>query len=378
MSRKKIVIAAGDMVTPYGWGLEACWEGILSKRCAIQPVRHFDTSSFHAYEAGLVEGLAGSETSRVMAMLRPLFERAGGVIPKDSLCLLATTIGEIEFLEKSVLEEKNSAGESCPSRLLSKIEKMAGLPKPGMVISAACSSSIVAIAEGAAMIADGEQESVLIVACDSVSEFLYSGFLSLLALDPGKARPFDQNREGLSLGEAAGYLLLMSEERALLERRTILGEVVGTGLSNDANHMTGPSRDGSGLAIAITQCLEQACVEKKDVANISAHGTGTLYNDSMEMKAFKTVFGDCPVPAYSIKGGIGHTMAAAGLIEALIALKSLEEQRIPSTIGMSQVDDEALGWISGEVQAVPGDYALSTNSGFGGINAALLLKRWPR
>ncbi len=371
---RNVVIPAGDMVTPYGRGIDACWQGLLSKRCMIQPVLHF-TAAFEGSEAGIIPNLSLEKNdSRVMAMLRPLLNEAGESIPNDALCLLATTIGEIEYLEEAVLENKSGAEESCPSRLLKKIETALKLKQAGIVVSAACSSAGVAISQGAAMIADGEQDAVLVVACDSVSEFLYSGFSSLLALDAKKARPFDQNREGLSIGEATGYLLLMSEERAVREKRKIMGEIAGWEISNDANHMTGPSRDGLALAKAIQISLKKANIDKKSVASISAHGTGTLYNDAMELKAFKSAF-ENPIPAYSIKGAIGHTMAAAGLVEVLVALKSLDEQKVPATVGVSQIDAEAQGWISGEIQPARGDYALSTNSGFGGVNASLLLKR---
>ena len=290
MNREKAVIVAGDMVTPYGWGIEACWQGLMAAQCAIGPIKHFD-ASFHGGAAGTIPGLSvEKESSRVMAMLRPLLESAGKTIPQDTVCLLATTIGEIEYLEKSVLEEKGGAEESCPFKLLSKIEKIIKT-KNGKVISAACSSAGVAVAEAAGRIASGREDSVLVAACDSVSEFLYSGFSSLLALDLHKARPFDKNREGLSVGEAAGYVLLMSEKRALRENRKVLGEVAGCGLSNDAFHMTGPSRDGLELAKAISAALESAGIDPTSVASISAHGTGTLYNDAMEIRAFKKEIG---------------------------------------------------------------------------------------
>lgn len=371
--KQKVWIVAGDMVTPYGWGLESCWNGLEAGRCMLQPLQLFETKSFQSQAAGLVPELAAARSpTRVMAMLKPLFEKAKDVIPPDVRCLLATTIGEIEYLERAVLDGSNTAEESCPSRLLAKIEALAGTSKKGLVISAACSSSSVAVADGAARIAEGADDAVLITACDSVSEFLFSGFSSLLALDPKRARPFDRNREGLSVGEAAGYLLLMSPERARREGRKALGELLGWGLSNDANHMTGPSRGGEGLASAISQSLSHAGITDKDIASISAHGTGTVYNDAMEMKAFKTVFSQSR-PTYSVKGGMGHTMAAAGLVEILIALKSLQQQKVPGTIGLEEIDPEAEGWVSAEARQAPGGLTLSTNSGFGGVNAALVL-----
>jgi len=187
------------------------------------------------------------------------------------------------------------------------------------------------------------------------------------------ARPFDRNRGGLSLGEAAGFALIMSESRARREDRPVLGEVAGWGSSNDANHLSGPSRDGSGLAAAIHKALLTANLSHDEVGAISAHGTGTVYNDSMEMKAFKTVFGTRSRPVYSVKGGVGHTLGAAGLLEVILALRSLDKKIVPPTVNMRTPDEEAAGWVSSEIQTIDSSVTLSTNSGFGGINVALIL-----
>jgi len=211
-----------------------------------------------------------------------------------------------------------------------------------------------------------------------VSEFVFSGFSSLMALDQDVARPFDRNRSGLSLGEAAAYALLMSEGRARKEKRTELGEVAGWGATSDANHMVGPSRDGSGLAKAIRKSLEIASVPAEEVGCISAHGTATVYNDSMEMKAFKSALGDRPVPTYSIKGGTGHTMGAAGLVEMILSLRSLREMVVPPTVNLLEIDDEAKEWVSTEAQTFDKSVALSTNAGFGGANCSLVLKSTDR
>jgi 3-oxoacyl-[acyl-carrier-protein] synthase II len=213
------------------------------------------------------------------------------------------------------------------------------------------------------------------VACDAVTEFVFAGFSSLMALDPDGARPFDKARKGLTVGEAAGYVLLMSEERARRESRLIAGEVAGWGMSCDANHMTGPARDGGGLVHAIGQALKKAGMDPRQVGSISAHGTGTVYNDSMEMKSFRQIFKETTVPVYSLKGSIGHTMGAAGLVEMVVALKSLEAGIIPPSAHLAQADAEAEGWVSSKCVKAPDMRAvLSTNSGFGGVNAALVLK----
>ena len=226
------------------------------------------------------------------------------------------------------------------------------------------------------MIREGERDCVLVVGCDNVSEFVAAGFSSLMALDEDVARPFDKRRKGLSLGEAAAFLLLMSESRAAREGRPVLAEISGWGLTSDAHHITSPAPDGSGLALALNKALDSAEIRAADVGSVSAHGTGTVYNDSMEMKAMKSVFRDGKVPTYSVKGGIGHTMGTAGLVDILVAIKTLSEERVPPTVNLREVDDEAAGWVFPEARECSGAVTISTNSGFGGVNCAVVLKRW--
>ncbi len=374
----KAVVVAADMITPYGRGIESCWKGILSGRSAIERVSRFKTDAFHSSCAGIVPGLRyHGDQSLVMQMLAPLLSlpQASGSFPGDADMLLATTKGEIDLLEMHVLSGRGSQSDCILDRLLDKARRLAGVSGESMVVSAACTSSSAAVGRAAAMIASGRTDAVLVVACDSVTEFVYAGFSSLMALDAGPARPFDRFRAGLSVGEAAGYALLMSEDRARKENRNILGTVAGWGLSDDANHMTGPSRESAGLIMAITGALRSASALKSDIAFISAHGTGTVYNDSMEMRAFRTVFND-PVPVYSIKGGIGHTMGAAGLVELLVALHALRNQTVPGTVNLQEADADAEGWVTAQTRPVErGGLALMTNAGFSGINSALVLER---
>ncbi len=200
-----------------------------------------------------------------------------------------------------------------------------------------------------------------------------SGFSSLMALDKIAARPFDKDRSGLSLGEAASYALLMSEARAKKEKREIMGEIKGWGLSDDANHMTGPSRTSEGLIMAIGKALRSADVGDADISFISAHGTGTVYNDAMEMQAFSAIFGK-EIPAYSVKGAIGHTLGSAGLVEMIIALIALREKTVPPTVNLKTADDDAKGWVSNKKHELANsNIALVTNAGFSGINAALVV-----
>ena len=377
MVQIKAVIVDSGMITPYGMGIDACWKGLLSRSSAIKPFKRFNTDPAQMYTAGIVPSLEynGSD-SLVMQLLSRLFPKPLKNIQKNTDLIFATLVGEVEILERYVQTGEGRAEDSCPDRLARKARTLIGVSGKETVISAACASSSSAIAQGASLISSGESESVIIVTADSVSEFIFSGFSSLMSIDKEKARPFDKNRKGLSLGEAAGFLLLMSEERASSEKRTIYGKIAGRGMSNDAHHMTAPSEDGSGLAESMRKAIRAAGLSIEDIGSISAHGTGTVQNDAMEMQAFKSVFGNSsPIPTYSIKGGIGHTMGATGLIEVLVALKSLDDGLAPPTVNLLEAEEDAKEWVSKDTQKIDQKAALSTNAGFGGINSALVITK---
>jgi len=372
----RAVAVACDMVTPYGWGVDLCWKGLISGITAIRPIDRFSTLNMQTQNAATIPGLkARKNKSLIIQMLTPLLTNIAPKIPNDAFVILATTTGEIEILQTHIFSRKTEIKQSLPGNLLKKAISLAGTCGKGMVISAACASSSAAVAKAASMIRNRELDSVLVVACDCVSEFVTAGFSSLMALDRDKAKPFDKNRHGLSLGEAAGYMLLMSEERAAKEKWPVIGEIAGWGLTNDANHITGPSKDGSGLSKAIRSALNSAGVSENAMGSISAHGTGTVYNDSMEMTAIKKVFGNRPIPVYSVKGGTGHTMGAAGMLEIIISFRSLDSKIVPPTVNLRDIDREAEGWVSSRSQSLERPVTLSTNSGFGGVNSALVLKK---
>jgi 3-oxoacyl-[acyl-carrier-protein] synthase II len=371
----RALIVQADIITPFGRGIDPCWQALLEKRSAVRPLDRFPVAQFSAAIAATIDGLDYlGDRSLVMQMLERLFVDQQP-IPADALLYLATTKGEIDFLEKSMISPACDPAESRPDRLLARVGELTGVLDGGTLVSAACTSSAAAVARGAALIRSGRADCVLVVACDGVTEFIYSGFSSLMALDSQPASPFDRNRKGLSLGEAAAFVLLMGEERAAREGRRSLGEVAGWGMADDANHMTGPSRESEGLIAAIHGALNGAGCRPDDVAFISAHGTGTAYNDAMELGAVRGVFGSVCRPLYSVKGALGHTMGAAGLLEIIIALRSLREGCVPPTVNLREADDAAVGWVAAERAAIRGEgLALVTNAGFSGINTAILLK----
>ena len=354
-----------DVITALGPGADRLWQGVLSNQTAIRPFNRFATANFQTHNAAFIGHLDSAKNdSLAWQMLWPILLPVKSMVKKDTILFLATTTGEIDFLERAV-KGRGNYKTSSPLVLLERVKKLLKI-KEGRLISAACASSSSALAQAAAAIESKGTTSAIVVAVDSISQFVFSGFSSLFALDPEKAKPFDQNRKGLSVGEAAGVMVLSANPQQGLY------QIKGWGLSCDANHITGPSRDGAGLSLAIARALNMAKIKPGQIVSVCAHGTGTVYNDAMEMKAFKKVFLK-PLPVYSIKGAIGHTMAAAGLTQAIVMGKSLQAQIVPPSSNLQTVDPEALGWVQNKSVNKKGNFGLVVNSGFGGINCALVL-----
>lgn len=301
-------------------------------------------------------------------------------VPSDAPIYLATTAGAIDELEAAVFAGAEFSGQGGFSRLHALAAAAFDVaPERIQVVSSACASSTAALALAAGAIRRGETECALAVGADIASEFVLAGFAALMAVDPDGAHPFDADRKGVALGEAFAAALLMRGDRAAREGRPCFGTVAGWSLTCDANHLTGPSRDGAPLAEAIGSAMGMAGATPADVEVLCAHGTGTVYNDQMEMLAFRRAFGETPRPTFSAKGGMGHVLGAAGLAEVLLALEFLRRGRIPPTVGLRRAADGAAGWVSPEPRQVDSaGIAISTNSGFGGTNAAVALALAPR
>jgi 3-oxoacyl-[acyl-carrier-protein] synthase II len=171
---------------------------------------------------------------------------------------------------------------------------------------------------------------------------------------------------------------MMNADRARKYHYPCLAQAIGWGIAGDASHITAPARDGEGLNRAIGIALRNSGLRAEDIGAIHAHGTGTIYNDEMELTAFKKALDDLPIPIHSVKGAIGHTLGAAGGIEIAISIKSLSEQVIPPTVGLGKVMKAGIGRIRPEPVPLSGNCILKTNSGFGGINSAIILRKGER
>lgn len=371
---KKVVISRAALVTPLGDGVDSVWQQLLAGQTAIAPLKRFASTNYISSYAACIEGLiANSDESLMVPLLERVAEQMGPV-PADCRLLVATTKGEIDRLESLSRSGLPPTPADLPEAFIRRVAQGFHLSS-GVNINAACASSTIAVARGAAMIAAGQASAVLVYAADIVSEFVFSGFSALQALSPERCRPFDQQRSGLNLGEAGVALLLLDEERALQDKISNLARIAGWGAANDAHHVTAPARDGCGLILACRQALDSAGISADDVCAINAHGTGTIYNDAMELTAFGALFDGNIPPLHGIKGSVGHCLGAAGAVEVAIGARALAEQVLPPTVGCGHPETAASGRVGEQQQPISGDYLLCCNSGFGGINGALVLQR---
>lgn len=283
---------------------------------------------------------------------------------EDGLVIICTTKGNIDKIGKE-------DDPRLPLPRLSRFMKQSfDLGNEPMVISNACISGLLGIITAARLIRAQKYDHVMVLGADIVSEFTLSGFASLHALTDGVCKPYDQERKGINLGEAAAGLVLSNDDTLFKGRHD---EYLGGASANDANHISGPSRTGEGLHRSIERTLNGAEVTANQIGYLSAHGTGTSFNDEMESIAFERS-GLSDVPVNSMKGYFGHTLGAAGVIETLLGLEGMKRKKLAVSLGYENHGvSRRLNIIQNE-QAPTSDYFLKTASGFGGCNAAALFK----
>jgi 3-oxoacyl-[acyl-carrier-protein] synthase II len=372
---KTVHVIEARVITSLGDSLEATWDTAMKGERGMGFISRFSAEAYEGQTAALIKNLAWTDERSIVNELLDRLLSGTQTPPPDTELITATTKLGIDNLERQRRGEHVHIGDILPSSMPQMVSQKLGIKKRGFNISASCASSTIAIAEASAMIATGMTEAVLICCADVITEFIFSGFSALKIVSPAPCKPFDRRRSGITLGDGAAILLLMSEDRAKEEGRSSLAVVRGWGVANDGFHITSPAEDASGLVAAIHKAIRRAGLTADDVQAVSAHGTGTIYNDNMELRAFHQVFGRRTVPVYSIKGGIGHTLGAAGGIEVALATKALAAQIIPPTAGFENPEEGAEALVSSKPASFRGNYMLTTNSGFGGINAAIILEK---
>lgn len=260
------------------------------------------------------------------------------------------------------------------ANLAQAIARELGVSGPRMTVVNACSSSTDAIGVASSWIRAGLCDLAIAGGADEMYQVPLSGFWSLGVMSSEPCRPFDRDRNGLNLGEGAGVLVLESSEFAARHGKKHAFEVAGYGSALDAYHLTAPHPEGRGLDAAIRNALLQAGISAQQVAFINAHGTATLDNDRTEAKVLERIFGKRAV-FLSTKGFTGHTLGAAGGLEAVFALLGLRERWIPASAGFENAGEDISVSPVMERTAVNGEYVLSTSLAFGGNNAALIIRR---
>lgn len=409
--KPRVVITGMGAITPLGNTVSAFREGIKGSRCGIGPISVFDTAGYKATLAAQVKDFDPSahmekrEAKRLdrfsqFAIVAAKEAMADSGLQMDELdpyrigCIIGSGIGGLATIQQES-EKLYTKGPDRVSPLfipMSICNMAAGnvtiaLGTKGISysINTACASGTNAIGEGMRLIQRGDQDVVFVGGTEAaITPMGVSGFMNMTAIttaqDPARASiPFDKERSGFVMGEGAGVLVLEDLEHAQKRGATIYAEVVGYGFASDAYHITSPEPEGLGGAKAMESAVRDAGITPEQVDYINAHGTSTPYNDKIETKAIKDVFGQhsYKIPVNSTKSMIGHLLGAAGAVEAMAVVFALQDGYIHPTLGLSETDPDCdLDYVRDSGRQMAVTYALSNSLGFGGHNASILLKKW--
>jgi 3-oxoacyl-[acyl-carrier-protein] synthase II len=386
------------LVTPLGAGVEVTWARLVRGERAIRPVTLFDAACQRGSIAGQVDGVrlpggspdVAASWSRVSAMAVTAAEEAmrmaglAAGLPRVGLVVGGTTGG---MFETEQLLARLHAEPECRELLVGmlshpltatgdRLEERLGPFSRVRTLSSACSSGANAIVVGALWLLADEVDAVIAGGSDGLCRLTLSGFNALAAIDPDPCRPFDRTRRGTSLGEGAGFLVLERADRARARGVRPIAELAGWALGSEAHHITNPAPDGALVASLIERAIARAGLCPRDVDYVNAHGTGTPLNDRMEAAALARALGSevRRVPVSSCKAQIGHTLGAAGAIEAAITALVVARRTLVPTAGLDQPDPAAplvhVPHVGREVPRVRA--ALSNAFGFGGMDTVLV------
>ncbi len=287
---------------------------------------------------------------------------------KKTVLIISSTKGNVSLLETEAPSDALNKRISLNTSAQLLADHFQFVNKP-VIISNACISGMLAILIGMRLIQSGQYEHAVVAGADVISRFVLSGFQSFQAVSQQPCKPFDIARDGINLGEGAGTVILTSNKAYSSGIKAAGGSV-----SNDANHISGPSRTGEELYIAIRKALQASRITANDIGFISAHGTATIFNDEMEAKAI-TLAGMQEIPVNSLKGYYGHTLGAAGLIESVISIQTLKENLLIPTRGFKNMGVSQPVNVCSSLYKISAQHFLKTASGFGGCNAAMVFSK---
>lgn len=409
--KRRVVITGMGAVTPVGNTVEEFWNSLKAGTVGIGEITKFDTTDYKVKIAAEVKGFVAKErmdfkaakrmetfAQYAVAAAKEACEDAGFQIEKEDpyRCgvIIGSGVGSLQQIEKNytVIQERGP-GRVNPLMVPLMISNMAaGNVSIQLGLKGKCTNVVTACATGTNCIGDafraiqyGDAEVMFAGGTESsICPTGVAGFTALTALttsnDPKRASiPFDEERSGFVLGEGAGVVVLEELEHAKARGAKIYAEVVGYGATGDAFHITSPAEDGSGAAKAMEYAMKEADIQPEDVDYINAHGTSTHHNDLFETYAIKRAFGDAAkdLVINSTKSMIGHLLGAAGAVECIAMVKSVQEGFIHQTMGTQKTDPECdLNYAVGAPVEKEIRYAMSNSLGFGGHNAVILVKKY--
>ncbi len=370
---KRVDIVSDHLISALGSGSEENFNKLLNNRTGITmhnngkysdnmlPLGSINDEwlSQWAYNNELPEGFTRFEKLSILSISEALKDTSIDISSEDTLLVLSTTKGNVDLIEYPEMHNKLDLWYSAHQ--IAGYFKAKNRPR---LISNACISGVVALMYAQWQLKEGRYKHAVVVGADTLSKFVVSGFESFMSLSSEICKPFDKNRDGLTIGEAAATMVLSTQEKGKVS-------IVKGATANDANHISGPSRTGEGLFQAIKHTLDNEDIQ---IDFISAHGTATPYNDDMESIAI-TRSGLNNVPVNGFKGYVGHTLGAAGIVEVIYSLWSMYHNKIIKTFGYNEFGVvEKVNIIDRNITKELNN-VLKTASGFGGCNSALLLKK---
>jgi len=412
--RRRVVVTGLGAITPLGLDVKETWDSMLAGRSGVGPITRFD-----AVEAGVTTTIAAEvkgfdpesridkKDLRKMDLFIPFgifaameaLEQSGLVIDDSNAERVAVVVGAglggLPYIEKyaAVLREQGPR-KITPFFIPMTIANLAsghvsiitGAKGPNSCVVTACATGTHSIGDAFRMIQYGDADAAIAGGTEAtITPLAFAGFNSMKALstrndEPERAsRPFDKGRDGFVMGEGSGVIIMEELELARARGAQILAEVVGFGMSGDAYHITSPAEGGDGAIRCMRAALGDAGVNPDEVSYINAHGTSTYYNDLYETMAIKRLFGDAAyrVPISSTKSMTGHLLGAAGGVEAVAAIKTVMENRLPPTINYEEPDPECdLDYVPNTARDSVVEVALSNTYGFGGTNASLVFRKF--
>jgi len=375
---KNVFITENNIISPLGFTSETNILQIAQEKSGI--TLH-DNMGFSPYYASIIDDEifddsfnkigdidAYTKLEKMMILsLQDTISQADFSITDRTALLIATTKGNIDALDTNTT--KFTPERAYLPVLGEKIKTFFNFKNEPIIISNACVSGILSIAIAKHLIQNNYYDNAFIVGGDIVSKFTLSGFQSLQAISEKPCKPFSKHRNGITIGEAAASVAISNKKP-----KTESIQVIGDGSCNDANHISGPSRDGEGLYRSIVSALNEAKITPETIDYISAHGTATLFNDEMEAIAFNRVKLES-VPLNSLKGYYGHTLGASGLLEAIVGIHSMKNNTLYTSLGIDELGVSVPLNIIQKKKKTEINTFLKTASGFGGCNTAVLFKK---